>query len=507
MTTTSSPGKPFGKRTAHSLRGSWAACAAFIVAMLVLAACDSAPTPTPITNPQATPTPGSTAVEPSATVTPTRPPFATATPAPPTSTPTLEPSPTASPTSTDVPLPPYTFESLGLPEEANLRDIALLPGGKNIVMVGSPDGVWKTEYDYRTWTKLPVSIPANPRPGNVEVAIASADIMYVTAHTACASGLPINSYRSTDGGQTWADMTVELLDVYASSPTLAYGTTCSGALKSTDSGATWSDVLAGSQGENSDPYAITGSPDGLSVYVAYASEGGTGSMRRTTDGGTTWADITPKNVPPDGLLRATVSMMFVPGSVGRPDDGGLYMANGQGTFFLPIEEDEWQVNIDAANAVDNPAYYLTAFYVDTAYSDDYAKNGPILYSARAKLGEQALEGIGVFRSTNLGATWQHAPDGGIRFPADTGASLERVWQLVPGPEEGVVYAGTEPAAIFRSTDRGETFALERALWDHPHRPDWGAGFGGQAFHTILPHPDDPRSVTAACCNPRADCRT
>ena len=103
----------------------------------------------------------------------------------------------------------------------------------------------------------------------------------------------------------------------------------------------------------------------------------------------------------------------------------------------------------------------------------------------------------VWRSDDLGASWQGTPNGAVRFPDDTGAKVERVWQLVPGPEDGVVYAGTEPAAVFRSTDRGETFSLERALWDHPHRPEWNAGFGGQAFHTVLPHPADPRSVTAA----------
>ena len=79
-------------------------------------------------------------------------------------------------------------------------------------------------------------------------------------------------------------------------------------------------------------------------------------------------------------------------------------------------------------------------------------------------------------------------DGGIRFPEGTGASVERVWQLTPGARAEIVYAGSEPGAVWRSTDRGETFALERALWDHPHRPEWNAGFGGQAFHTILPHP-------------------
>ena len=103
----------------------------------------------------------------------------------------------------------------------------------------------------------------------------------------------------------------------------------------------------------------------------------------------------------------------------------------------------------------------------------------------------------VWRSDDLGASWQETPNGAVRFPDGAGATVARVWQLTPGAEDEVVYAGTEPAAVFRSTDRGETFALEQALWDHPHRPQWNAGFGGQAFHTVLPHPGDPHSVTAA----------
>jgi hypothetical protein len=106
-------------------------------------------------------------------------------------------------------------------------------------------------------------------------------------------------------------------------------------------------------------------------------------------------------------------------------------------------------------------------------------------------------GTNVWWSDDLGETWQETPNGAIRFPEDSGATLERIWQLTPGLEEGVVWAGTEPGAIFRSTDHGRTFALERGLWDHPHREEWGAGFGGQAFHTILPHPTDGDAVLAA----------
>jgi hypothetical protein len=97
-------------------------------------------------------------------------------------------------------------------------------------------------------------------------------------------------------------------------------------------------------------------------------------------------------------------------------------------------------------------------------------------------------------SDDLGETWR--PTGGVHFPDDLDTSVERVWQLAPAGEQ-TVYAGTEPGAVFRSDDQGETFSLVRGLWDHPHRPEWGAGFGGQAFHTILPHPTDPSSVTVA----------
>lgn len=100
-------------------------------------------------------------------------------------------------------------------------------------------------------------------------------------------------------------------------------------------------------------------------------------------------------------------------------------------------------------------------------------------------------------SDDLGETWEGSPDGAIRFPDDAGRSVERIWQLVPGTEPGTVWAGTEPGAVWRSTDDGRTFTLEESLWRHPHRPEWGSGFGGQAFHTLLPHPTDPRSLVAA----------
>jgi hypothetical protein len=96
----------------------------------------------------------------------------------------------------------------------------------------------------------------------------------------------------------------------------------------------------------------------------------------------------------------------------------------------------------------------------------------------------------VFHSDDLGATWVEPDDGAIRFPADTGGAVERIWQLQPDSADrpGVVWAGCEPISVWRSTDGGEHFELCRGLWDHPHRPDWGAGYGGAAAHTVIPGP-------------------
>jgi hypothetical protein len=106
-------------------------------------------------------------------------------------------------------------------------------------------------------------------------------------------------------------------------------------------------------------------------------------------------------------------------------------------------------------------------------------------------------GPSVAYSDDLGRTWQEPDHAPIAFPEDTGAALARVWQFAPGAEPGVVYAGVEPSALFKSTDGGVTYELVRGLWDHPHREHWMPGGGGQAIHTVVPHPTDPAHVTVA----------
>jgi hypothetical protein len=107
-------------------------------------------------------------------------------------------------------------------------------------------------------------------------------------------------------------------------------------------------------------------------------------------------------------------------------------------------------------------------------------------------------GPGVARSDDLGASWEETERAAVRFPEDTDAALERIWQIQPDPyRPDIVWAGCEPTSLWRSTDGGLSFELVRGLWDHPHRPKWWPGGGGAAVHTVITAPDDPDWVLVA----------
>src|SRR5262249_46641414 len=83
------------------------------------------------------------------------------------------------------------------------------------------------------------------------------------------------------------------------------------------------------------------------------------------------------------------------------------------------------------------------------------------------------------------------PSAGPAFPESTGATVERVWVIQPGERDGELWAGVDPAALFHSTDGGESWDLVQSLWDVPSRPEWGPGAGGLCLHTICTWPGDP----------------
>lgn len=101
-------------------------------------------------------------------------------------------------------------------------------------------------------------------------------------------------------------------------------------------------------------------------------------------------------------------------------------------------------------------------------------------------------------SDDGGRSWTEEEERAIAFDEERGAALKRVWQLTPDPhDDEVVWAGCEPHSLWRSSDRGRSFELNRGLWDHPHRTQWGDGFGGGAVHTIVPDPTEEENLLVA----------
>ena len=70
--------------------------------------------------------------------------------------------------------------------------------------------------------------------------------------------------------------------------------------------------------------------------------------------------------------------------------------------------------------------------------------------------------------------------------------FKRVWHLEPSlTDPDIVYAGAEDAALFRSTDAGQTWAELPGLRGHGSGAAWQPGAGGLCLHTILLDPTDP----------------
>src|SRR5919202_691853 len=73
-------------------------------------------------------------------------------------------------------------------------------------------------------------------------------------------------------------------------------------------------------------------------------------------------------------------------------------------------------------------------------------------------------------------------DGGAPRPFE----FKRIWHLEPSRDDpDTVYAGAEDAALFRSTDGGQTWQELAALRTHPSAPQWQPGAGGMCLHTII----------------------
>jgi photosystem II stability/assembly factor-like uncharacterized protein len=102
-------------------------------------------------------------------------------------------------------------------------------------------------------------------------------------------------------------------------------------------------------------------------------------------------------------------------------------------------------------------------------------------------------GPAVWKSTDLGRTWSHSSAGLAYAEGET--PIKAVWSLARNGSG--IYAGVEPAGLFRSDDEGATWTHLDGLQKHPSREKWMPGGGGLILHHILPHPEEKNRIWVA----------
>jgi photosystem II stability/assembly factor-like uncharacterized protein len=99
-------------------------------------------------------------------------------------------------------------------------------------------------------------------------------------------------------------------------------------------------------------------------------------------------------------------------------------------------------------------------------------------------------GAAIWKSTDLGETWTHSSEGLAYSEGEE--PITAAWSLARGSD--ALYAGVQPAGLFKSTDDGITWSQVEGLRAHPTRPQWQPGGAGLILHTIVSHPGDARKL-------------
>jgi photosystem II stability/assembly factor-like uncharacterized protein len=284
------------------------------------------------------------------------------------------------------------------------RSIGPDRGGRSIAVAGSAarpneyffgavgGGVWKSDDYGNTWTAVSDKDFRTSSVGALAVAPSNPDVVYAGMGESCFRGNILQGdgiYKSTDAGKTWTHSglenteTVSRIRVHPTNPDLVYAAVLGhaygpnaerGVFRSKDGGKTWERVLF----RNDQTGAIDLSIDAKNPDVLYAAmwqvyrtphsmeSGGPGSgLFKSTDGGSTWSEITKNPGLPSGLWgRSGISVSGADSSrvyaIIENDNGGVYISDDAGAT--------WRVG-DQDRKLRQRAFYYTHVAADPLIKD------------------------------------------------------------------------------------------------------------------------------------------
>lgn len=320
-----------------------------------------------------------------------------------------------------------------------------------------------------------------PPGGDVsDAAVSTADPNIILAGIAPEGSFGGTLYRSTDAGNSWSDVLlldgISVFDIEFAPGTNTYIGTQDSVRRSTDGGISWSLLNLGI-GQNDQVFDVALDPSNPSIIWAGIGDAGgfqSVNVMRSTDSGATWSNRTPPLATPISCRGIAVD----------PTDSNTVIAVFGGSFgggevwTTTDGGDSWTDR--SAGLPDNP---MQAVVYD---GTRLLVGGGQLFGS---------ENVGLYRSTDVGATWTPLHDGtwpvlvvndvavdpnnaqkilvatdggGVNRTTDGGGS----WEIGIGGTAGLagrslrfrpnssseLFLGTSSLAVFRSTDSGDHFA-------------------------------------------------
>ncbi|QDV04912.1 Xyloglucanase Xgh74A precursor [Planctomycetes bacterium Poly30] len=316
---------------------------------------------------------------------------------------------------------------------------------------GDPNGAIENRSVAGSWSALGpfggdiFDVAASPQSGSI--------VLAASAPSNGGGGL----YRSADGGSTWDEVTslsgTACYDIEFTIDGVAYVGTLGGLMTSADAGVTWTHLPFGF-GVNQQTFEVTVDPQNsqrLWVGVADALGNQLANVVRSDDGGQSWVDLTPPSVAGQSVRAIAVdpsnSNRVVIGIGGGFSGGGVWTTTDAGASWTNR----------SAGLPGNPM-------------NDLAFDGTrLLVCGGQAFGSQF---VGLYESTNFGATWTALHDG-------TWPSL--VLNDIELGAVGTIFVASGGAGVFRSVDGGTT---------------WTFGVGGTSGFTVNEVSTFPQSTSA-----------
>jgi photosystem II stability/assembly factor-like uncharacterized protein len=315
--------------------------------------------------------------------------------------------------------------STGLVDDSDIFSIRVDPSRPQLVFASACSGIYRSDNAGQAWVKIHGIPGTHRRTHIISEDPRNSDTIY--------AGTTLGLFKSPDGGKTWRHLSFEQVNWMVFDPgdprTLYLATEDAGIMKSTDSGETFRPVNAGFA--NHRLSQITS--DGKRLYASSTYEGLYGGVFVSNDGGLQWS----LRANEETLLgRNLHSLTASPGGTlvfGASEDSILKSADGGKTWsavptprLLPGKGQHPVV----ANAGRTRIHALRAVALDKV----------LLFA-----GTDA----GLFRSLNLGATWEQVNAAGL-----TGIPV----LAVDTPSNGASrLAARTSSGLFISVDVGRTW--------------------------------------------------